>query len=206
MSKSRTTLFAERELNILAATVPDAIVTPYAKEILALCETFGRSGQSGGSAPYTASAIARTIENLLQQKPICELTGEEYEWTKSDLGDGSRITYQNNRCYSLFRDDNNDSAHYLNAIVWQGKEDRDTFTGRVYIDDKKFELIGSSQFVKFPFVPKTFYIDVVRVSITKEEAERHDLCYTEDRNNQCYYNIVKNPKQLNKVFKYYVKK
>ncbi len=34
-------------------------------------------------------------------------------------------------------------GYYLNAIVWKGVEKYDTFTGRVYIDDKNFELIGS---------------------------------------------------------------
>ena len=47
---TNTQKFAQKELDILAATVPDAIVTPFAKEILALCEAFGNSGQSGGSA------------------------------------------------------------------------------------------------------------------------------------------------------------
>ena len=46
---TNTQKFAQQELDILAATVPDAIVTPFAKEILALCEAFGNSGQSGGS-------------------------------------------------------------------------------------------------------------------------------------------------------------
>ena len=86
------------------------------------------------------------------------------------------------------------------------EEDFDTFTGRVYIDDKNFELIGSSQFVKFPFEPKTFYIDVVRVPISKEEAEKRNLHYTEDEFDGCYYTILKDPKQLDKVFKYYDKK
>lgn len=86
------------------------------------------------------------------------------------------------------------------------EEEYDTFTDRVYIDDKDFELIGSSQFVKFPFKPKTFYIDVVRVPISKEEAEKRDLHYIEDGFNECYYTILKDPKQLDKVFKYYDKK
>jgi hypothetical protein len=119
--------------------------------------------------------------------------------------DGS-IMYQNSRCSALFKGGIESKAHYLDAIVWKGVEDYDTFTGRVYIDDKDFELIGSSQFVKFPFKPKTFYIDVVRVPISKEEAEKRDLHYIEDGFNECYYTILKDPKQLDRVFKYYDKK
>ena len=220
---TNTQKFAQNELDILAATVPDAIVTPFAKEILALCEAFGNSGQSGGSAPYTASAISQVVKKLLLHEPICDVTGHENEWVDvQEMGDGS-IMYQNSRCSALFKDGIESKAYYLNAIVWKGVEDYDTFTGSVYIDDKDFELIGSSQFVKFPFKPKTFYIDVVRVPISKEEAEKRNidvvrvpiskeeaekrnLHYIEDGFNECYYTILKDPKQLDEVFEYYDKK
>ena len=202
---TNTQKFAKRELDILAATVPDAIITPFTKEILALCEKFGKSGQSGGSAPYTATAISKAVKKLLLQEPICDVTGHESEWVDvSEVEDGS-ILYQNNRCSALFKDGTESKAHYLDAIVWKGVEEYDTFTGRVYIDDKDFELIGSSQFVKFPFKPKTFYIDVIRVPISKEEAEQRDLHYSEDSFGECYYTILKDPKQLDKVFEYYDK-
>lgn len=197
--------FAKRELDILAATEPDAIVIPFAKEILALCEAFENSEQSGGTAPYTASVIAQTVKKLMLQEPICDITGHENEWVDvSEMGNGSM--YQNSRCSALFKDGIEGKAYYLDAIVWKGVEDYDTFTGRVYIDDKDFELIGSDQFVKFPFKPKTFYIDVVRIPITKKEAEKRNLYYIEDNNNKCYYYILKDPKQLDEVFKYYDKK
>ena len=197
--------FAQQELDILAATVPDAIVTPFAKEILALCEAFGNSGQSGGSAPYTASAISQAVKKLLLHEPICDVTGHENEWVDVSEAYGGNKTYQNNRCSALFKDGIENKAHYLDAIVWKGVEEYDTFTGGVYIDDKDFEFIRSSQFVKFPFKPKTFYIDVVRVPISKEEAEQRDLHYIEDRFGECYYTILKDPKQLDEVFKYYDK-
>ncbi len=211
---TNTQKFAKQELDILAATVPDAIITPFAKEILALCEAFGNSGQSGGSAPYTASAISQAVKKLLLQEPICDITGHETEWGETfESGKSKDITCrQNSRCSALFLETTHfvsgdvSRAYYLNAIVWKGAEDWDTFTGRVYIDDKDFELIGSSQFVKFPFKPKTFYIDVVRVPISKEEAEKRDLHYIEDGFNECYYTILKDPKQLVNVFKYYDKK
>ena len=205
---TNTYKFAKQELDILAATVPDAIITPFAKEILALCEAFGNSGQSGGSAPYTASAISQAVKKLMLQEPICDVTGHKSEWNDvSAMGDDSKPYYQNKRCSALFQDKNSKNPpYYLDAIIWKGKEDWDTFTGKVYIDDKDFELIGSSQFVRLPFKPKRFYIDVVRVPITKEEAESRKLHYIEDKNGECYYTILKDPKQLNAVFKYYIKK
>lgn len=202
---TNTQNFAKRELDILAATEPDAIVIPFAKEILALCEAFDNSGQSGGSAPYTASAIAQTVKKLMLQEPICDVTGHENEWVEvSEIGEDCSIMYKNSRCSALFKDGIDGKGYYLNAIAW--KDNKDIFTGNVYIDDKNFELIGSSQFVKFPFKPKTFYIDVVRIPITKKEAEKRNLYYIEDNNNKCYYYILKDPKQLNKVFEYYDKK
>ena len=203
---TNTQKFAKRELDILAATVPDAIITPFTKEILALCEKFGKSGQSGCSAPYTATAISKVVKKLLLQEPICDVTGHESEWFDVGGACGGNKIYQNNRCSALFKDGIENKAHYLDAIVWKGVEEYDTFTGRVYIDDKDFELIGSSQFVKFPFKPKTFFIDVIRVPISKEEAEQRDLHYIEDSFGECYYTILKDPKQLDKVFKYYDKK
>jgi hypothetical protein len=202
--KSNTHNIAKRELDILKATTPDAIVTPFAKEILALCEAFGNSGQSGGSAPYTASAISQAVKKLMLHEPICDVTGHESEWVDVAQYMGKTM-WQNSRCGGLFKDSNG-KCSYNDAIVWKGEEGWDTFTGRVYIDEKDFELIGSSQYAKFPFKPKTFYIDVVRVPITKEEAESRNLHYIEDGFNKCYYTILKDPTQLAKVFKYYDKK
>lgn len=139
------------------------------------------------------------------QEPICDVTGHETEWVDvSEISDGE-ILWQNSRCSGLFKYPDG-KLSYVDAIVWKGEEDWDTFTGRVYIDEKNFELIGSSQFAKLPFKPKTFYINVVRVPITKEEAESRNLHYIEDGFNKCYYTILKDPTQLDKVFKYYDKK
>lgn len=211
---TNTQKFAKRELDILAATVPDAIVTPFAKEILALCEKFGKSGQSGGSAPYTANAISQAVKKLCLKEPICDVTGHETEWGETLEGGKSKdITCrQNSRCSALFLETTHfvsgdvSRAYYLDAIVWKGAEDWDTFTGSVYYDERNFELISSRQYVKFPFKPKTFYIDVVRITITKEEAEARNLHYIEDGNEECYYTVIKDTKQLDKVFKYYDEK
>lgn len=196
---TNTQKFAKQELEILEKTVPDAIVTPFKNEILALCEAFGKSGQSGGSAPMTATVLSKAIKSLLLQEPISEITDVDVEWNQLDYDD--EVKYQSKRCSALFKDNDN-KAYYLEAIVWKGVEDWDTFTGSVYLDDKNFELIKSRQYVKFPFKPKTFYIDVVRVPISKKEAEERNLYYIEGHN-ECYYTVIKNPKQLNAVFKYY---
>lgn len=202
---TNTQKFAKQELDILKATTPDALILPFEKEILALCEAFGNSGQSGGSAPYTATAISQAVKKLMLQEPICDVTGHDDEWSNVAYDNGEPL-YQNKRCSALFKNGNND-PHYLYAIVWKGEEDWDSFTGGAYKDEKSFELLRSSQYlIKFPFKPKTFYIDVKRVPITKQEAEERGLYYIEDRSGECYYTVVKDPKQLKQVFKYYKKK
>lgn len=203
---TNTQLFAKQELDILAATVPDAIITPFRKEILALCEAFEKSGGSGSSAPITASAISQAVKKLMLQEPICDITGHDNEWVDIAREIKGKILWQNSRCSGLFKN-HEGKCNYIDAIHWKGVEKWDVFTGGVYIDDKSFELIGSSQYVKsFPFKPKTFYIDVLRVPITEEEGEARNLHYIKDGFDKCYYTIVKDPKQLDIVFKYYDKK
>ena len=53
---TNTQKFAKNELDILKTTVPNAIVTPYTKEILALCEAFGKSGQGTIRSPVWSSS------------------------------------------------------------------------------------------------------------------------------------------------------
>ncbi len=204
---TNTQIFAKQELDILAATVPDALIIPFTKEILALCEAFGNSGQSGGSAPFTATAISKTIKNLLLHESICPVTGHEREWVDVTVYCDGIITYQNKRCSALFKNGIDTQPYYLDAIIWKGPEKYDTFSGSVYLDGTNgLELISSRQLIKkFPFQIKTFYIDVIYIPITEEEAERENLHYIKDLGKKCYYTLIKDPKQLDKVFKYYDK-
>jgi hypothetical protein len=195
MIMTNTQSFAKQELDILAATVPDAIVTPFSNEILALCEAFGKSGQSGGSAPYTASAISQAVKKLMLQEPICPITGVDDEWAYvRDRSDDDEMMYQNKRCSALFKGESG-KCWYLDAIVkkdenghcwsgsfWLSKED--------YLAGNKENKVYSRQYVKeFPFEPKTFYIDVISEEVAKDDWEM----------------FLKDPKQLEKVWKYYDK-
>ena len=74
------------------------------------------------------------------------------------------------------------------------------------MDDTLQELIGSSQYVTFPFTPKTFYVDVVRRPVSKALAESKGIHFIEDGFGECYYTVLKDPSQLDEVFKYYTKK
>lgn len=194
---TNTQSFAKQELDILAATVPDAIVTPFANEILALCEAFGKSGQSGGSAPMTASAISQAVKHLMLQEPICPITGVDEEWVNiRDVSDEDEMMYQNKRCSALFKSKSG-KCWYIDAIVKKVVQTGHCFTGSFWLSKEDFlagdktKKIGSAQYVKsFPFTPKTFYIDVIEEEVAKDDWEMY----------------LKDPKQLEKVWKYYDKR
>lgn len=189
---------AKRELEILSKVVPDAIVTPFAKEIIALCEAFGRSGQSGGSAPYTASAISDAVKTLMMFETIAPLTGEDDEWNDvTDINDNEPLL-QNNRDSRVFKDGKDGRAWFLDAIVFDGNiGGRFTGNGSVMLRD---EVLSSRQFIKsFPFKPKTFYIDVVDYRWKDKEETTLDV------NGDWWTHSIKDESQLKEVFEYYDK-
>ena len=196
---TNTQSHAKKELEIIVANATDPdnrpIIEEFIPEILALCEKFGNSGQSGGSAPYTAQALSQTIKKLCLQETIAPLTGEDSEWTDvSENGDGT-IMFQNKREGGVFKNGKNSKAYYIDAIVkrtesgscwsgmfWMSKED--------YLTGNKDLMVGKKGYIKsFPFTPKTFYIDVIEEEVAKDDWEMY----------------LKDPKQLEEVYKYYDK-
>lgn len=194
MSKTKT--YAEHELDILVKTVKDPIIEPFIPEILAICEKWSTTGQSGGSAPFTAGAVSSAIKHLLLQQPICPITNHETEWNDvSYVSDGAMPNFQNNRCSALFKNGKYGKPYYLDAIVWQGEDEYDSFCGMV-------ENIMSRQYVReFPFEPKTFRVNVKR-ELYDEAIHGKDArvvsCGTGD-----YVYFIKDREQLKEVFEYY---
>ncbi len=215
--KSNTYRFAERELSILSKSAVDPnnrpIIEPFKKEILALCDRFGKSGQSGGSAPYTASAICQALKKLLLQNPICPVMGVDEEWIDdSDYHNQKEALYQNNRCSGLFKYTNGD-CYYIDAILWK-EENGNTYYGNAFTENG--EWFHSRQKIKsFPFTPKTFYIDVVKQILPEEwnqepfiEWNYYDTAEFEKTGiktwkTEKYRNVIRDPNQLKRAFKYY---
>lgn len=188
---TNTQSFAQRELDILVKSSIDPenrpIIEPFIPEILALCEKFGSSGQSGGSAPYTATALSQAIQKLCLQEPICPITGIDDEWMDvTELSDGQAL-YQNKRGYAIFKESKDGCAYYLDAIVFK-TEKGDAYSSNAGAILKNGSRVCSRQLIKaFPFTPKTFYIDVIEKEIAKDDWELY----------------IKYERQLVKVFKYY---
>ena len=189
---------AKRELEILAKTTPDAIVIPFAKEIIALCEAFEKSGQSGGSAPYTASVISQAVKTLMSFETLAPLTGEDSEWTDVTSNNDGKPMFQNNRDSRVFKDGKEGKAYFIDAIVFDG-DIGGRFTGNGSVTHNA-ENIGSTQYIKeFPFKPKTFYVDVIDHRWADKEEK------TPDVNGDWWTHSIKDEKQLEEVFGFYNK-
>ena len=215
---TNTARHAQRELEILSqnALEPDnrPIIEEFKDEIIALCEKFGNSGQSGGSAPYTASAISMAIKKLLLFETISPITGEDDEWVDVSSNNDGKEWYQNKRESGIFKDSKDGRAYYIDAVIKQ-EENGSRWNGQFL--DKDFNTIGSKHYIKsFPFEPKSFYIDVIE-EILPEDWEQepfieHASTYSQKefeetgvknwKKHKSRY-IIKDQKQLDEAFEYY---
>jgi len=193
----------EYELNLIKKNLhPEEgglIIEDFIDNIRDIIETFSKQGHSGGSAPCYASTISDTIKKTLNFEPLSPIMGTDDEWTN----DIDPQTFQNKRCSAIFKNNmlyptknrNSNKPYYIDAIIWQGKEDWDTFTGKI-------EDVASWQYIKkFPFTPKRFYIDVI---YEKYDINKHGTnvgCTTKD--DEDYVTIIKDRNQLKEVEKYY---
>jgi len=179
------------ELEYLRKQHSNLIIDDYIDVICEITDIFSSQGHSGGSAPGYYNTLSKVIKNVLSFQPLSPITGEYWEWCNTS---GSSM-FQNSRLSSVFKDGEDGRAYYLDAIVWKGEDDWDTFTGTV-------EGVRSRQFVKFPFTPKTFYIDVYREPYDKNNPKHKNLGYTSCGSGDYVY-LIKDRNQLVEVFEYY---
>lgn len=235
--------FAEVEFLILEKTSPKSSILPVKEEVFKLLKKFNESGQSGGSAPYTAWAISmdikkgiknnllielnknpdslsyeftkeinelcdkiknlglekkidfitEKIEKLFLFDPISPIMGIDEEWGDvRNIGDG-KPWYQNKRCSALFKDGKDGKPYYIDAIIKKDQKGN-CWSGFAWLNEEDYrsgdrdKMIGKKGYVKsFPFLPKTFYIDVKDVEVAKDDWE----------------SFVIDPSQLDAVWDYY---
>jgi len=158
--------------------------------VMELVEKFAEQGHSGGSAPLVISLFSKVADF----KPLGPITGEDKEWsneiTKNDL-------YQNKRLSSLFKEGKDGKPYYIDAIVFKG-QNGSSFTGNS-VKLKDGSTLRSRQFVKLPFTPKTFYIDVIETEWADKEEK------VKKEGGGWWTSIVKDETQLEEVFQYYDK-
>ena len=128
------------------------------ENVIELLEVFSKQGHSGSSAPYVASMFKK----LALFEPIAALTGDDNEWNNNiDPG-----VFQNNRCSAVFKDVPDSKPYYLDALIWKTQNDG-SFSGTAYLPDGT--PVKSRQFISFPFIPKSFAIDVIEEEISKDD-------------------------------------
>lgn len=168
-----------------AGMIPEAV--------LELIDVFAKQGHSGASA----SIVIKLFNKLASYGILNPIEkNDPSEFTEGHIG--SQPFYQGKRITALFKDGENGKPYYIDAIVWKGEEDYDTFTGMV-------DGEVSRQYVRFPFTPKTFYVDVVK-EYTEGVPVDTKAFYVEDHvdGEKRYYQYkIKDRKQLDEVFTYY---
>lgn len=175
---------AKRELELINAFSEkgDFYGGETGKAVMELIEMFSKQGHSGGSAPTVISLFSK----LANFKPLTPVQGTDDEW--NEIGED---LYQNNRYSAVFKHKKDNICTYNDAII-KRCENGSTWSGPLYLtkeDAIKGENRIEVKIKSFPFVPKTFYIDVI-----EEELKKDD-----------WVMWVKNPKQLKEVYKYYDK-
>lgn len=131
--------------------------------ILELIEVFSKQGHSGFSAPYVANMF-KTLTNF---ETLTPLTGEDDEWGL--ISDALEPRWQNIRNFAVFKDLDG-SAYYIEAVVWRDSD------GDCYTNGK------SKMAVKFPLIPKTFYVDVYEDDSYNEKQYQEALDYYAKQN------------------------
>lgn len=124
------------------------------KAVMELIELFSEQGHSGMSAPIVLSIF----DKLARFKPLSAIEDTPDSWNNCHGN-----TYQHKRLSSVFKDDINGKPYYIDAIVWRDQNGI-TFTSN--------DVCGfsSRQYIKIPFIPKTFYIDIIENEKTNERV------------------------------------
>ena len=186
------------ELEILKKQNSDKlIISDFIEDIYNIIDKFSKQGHSGMSASYYSHIISKTIKNILSYKPLSPIYNDDINWINVDNN-----VYQNKRVGALFKDNINGKPYYFDAIIWKGVDEYDTYTG-------SNENTSSLQYVKFPFTPKSFYIDVIRIYDTKENIIKLGYNYSEEfdergeKTGKYYYTRIKDITQFKEVAKVY---
>ena len=152
------------------------------QSVMELIEVFSKQGHSGMSADIVSSVFNK----LANYETISPLTGNDDEWNRLDYGE--EIEYQNKRNSAVFKNADG-SITYTEAII-KRCPDGATFIGPIY--RTREDAIGNVNMIRvkvksFPFVPKTFYVDILEEEIKKDD----------------WIMWMKDPKQLDEILKYY---
>lgn len=158
--------YAIQEIQALQRSVGDdeLIIGPFINEMLALVDVFNQSGQSGGSAPYTAKCIANTLEKLMLGKPLCPIRDTPEEWNDiSSYSDNPVAQHKRDSRVFKYKDG---STSFVDTLIWDDGET--SFTGRV-------GKLHSVQNIKLPCIPKERYVQVSRIPTVDPDDWQYNI-------------------------------
>ena len=155
--------------------------------VMELIKVFAEQGHSGGSASRTI----HLFEKLARYEPILPINDNSEDWIDTGI---NGVFLQNKRLPSLFKEREYGKAYYLEAIVFRSQRGTTFTSGGVALSDGS--SIGSAQYVKFPFLPKTFYIDVIETEWADKEGT------IPQEGGGWWSSVIKDESQLEEVFKY----
>lgn len=124
--------------------------------ILALADIFIEQKHTN----ETANVVCDLFSKLAKYQPLTPLLGTDNEWV--EIADGEML--QNIRCPDVFKYKKTDQAYYYDVIIWK-QIDSATGIGTTYIGP--VNGVDSTQPIKFPFIPKSFVIEVTGVEDQK---------------------------------------
>ena len=158
------------------------------ENVLELLRVFSNQGHSGFSAKYCISYF-NTLANYKLLSPV--KSEDEFDFLDIKEIDCFKVidsTRQSRVCNSVFLESKYKSPYFLEGIVF--KEGNDCFTGTICLKypNGAIGLLSSDSFIKYPFMPKTFTLEIER---TREIIDGH----------KCFR--VLNPDELSKASEYY---
>lgn len=160
-----------------------------ANDVLELINVFSKQGHSGFSAPH----CIQLFKQLANYEIITPLTGKDDEWNDISGINGGEM-YQNNRDSRVFKNGRFMKAYFIEAIVFRS-DSGGLFTGTIN------NVISSSHYIKsFPFIPKTFYVDVINYRCKDKDG------LIPDDGGDWWTHKIKDESQLIPVFEYYDKR
>lgn len=133
--------YAERELRMAGIYDADSDYGGgLAHAVMGLVKAFANQGHSG----FSAKATLDLFNKVANWEPIQPLMGTDDEWTEHIDG-----CFQNKRCSRVFKDRKDDPAYDIDGRVFRD-------SNGAYFTDK-----NSKVYIKFPYTPKTEYVDVL---------------------------------------------
>ena len=174
--RSATYKKAVYELELLDQLKERPLILDFKRPMLNLIDSFGN--KKNASVTH-AKVLTDVIFKLLTQEPLLEVTGEDDEWFEL------KGFYQSKRSNQLRKEKKDSDAYYQDAIFFIN-EKGDSFRGVV-------NGVSSSQKVTFPFIPKTFYVEIKRDLLDPNKEYKTELDH---------YSI-KDEGQLETIFNYY---